>query len=60
MAEKRVSAETFCQELSQSVDNPKISDKGFRAYVRIFLPQVIFEPLIKVEMDGGDLDEEAK
>ena len=41
--ERRVTAETFCQELSESVDNLKLSDKGFRAFVRMMLPGVIFK-----------------
>ena len=57
---RRVTAETFCQELSELVNDPKIADKGFRASVRMFLPQVIFprvDEITRVNMDGGELDD---
>ncbi len=40
----RVPAENFCATLNANVDNGKVSDREFRAFVRRTLPIIQFEP----------------
>jgi hypothetical protein len=53
----RVDAENFCGTLNANVDNKKVSDREFRAFVRRTLPIVKFErrrPPCEVErLQGG-------
>jgi len=42
----RVPAENFCATLNANVDNKKVSDKEFRAFVRRTLPIVQFVQVV--------------
>lgn len=56
--ERTVSAESFCQTLERNINNTALDDAAFRQFVRNTLPIVIFEPVVHVEMDGGDLGDD--